>query len=60
MSTYQLAIVLLFNDSERLTYADVTAVTRLKGKDLERNVTALVDANILKKVKTTEVQCYGR
>lgn len=49
MSAYQLAIVLLFNESEKLTYSDITSVTRLKDRDLERNVSALLDAKILRK-----------
>ena len=50
MSTYQLAIVLLFNEMDKVTYSEMSSITHLKDKDLERNVTSLLDAKILKKV----------
>jgi len=47
MSTYQLAVVLLFNESHSLTYRDISTLTHLQDKDLKRNVAALVDSKIL-------------
>ncbi|XP_078482261.1 LOW QUALITY PROTEIN: cullin-2 [Ciona intestinalis] len=52
MSTYQLAIILLFNESTELTVSDISQNTKLKDKDLERNIAALTEANIL--LKTTQ------
>ena len=47
MSTYQLAISLLFNETRVFTYRELTEQTHLQDKDLRRNVAALVDAKIL-------------
>ena len=57
MSTYQLAVVLLFNEANSLTYQDITSLTHLQDKDLKRNVAALVDAKILIEHISNEV-CY--
>ena len=60
MSTYQLAVVLLFNDVIDLTLADVTASTHLKDADLVKNVKSLLDSKILKlRSPDTEVGIFA-
>ncbi|CAK8696090.1 cullin-2-like [Clavelina lepadiformis] len=54
MSTYQLAIVLLFNEASELTEKEMTVSTHLQDRDLERNLSPLLDAKIL--LKKDEVQ----
>uniref|UniRef100_H2YFG1 Cullin family profile domain-containing protein n=1 Tax=Ciona savignyi TaxID=51511 RepID=H2YFG1_CIOSA len=49
MSTFQLAVVILFNDATELSLSEISENTKLKSRDLERNVVALIDANILVK-----------
>ncbi len=48
VSTYQLAILLLFNDADSLSAADVHKGTLLNEKELDRNIRSLVAARLLR------------
>lgn len=48
MSTFQLSILLLFNDVDKLTVSEVSRSTALPAKELQTNLNALLQADILK------------
>lgn len=47
MSTYQLSVLLLFNDAPANTLSYIAQSTNLTGKELERTLTLLTDAKLL-------------
>ncbi len=47
MGTYQMAILLAFNDHRELTLADIEEATKLNVKELEKQVVSLIDAKFL-------------
>nr|CAB3234693.1 cullin-2 [Phallusia mammillata] len=47
LSTYQLAVVLLFNDAVEMTLSDITTSTNLEGVELERCVQSLIESGII-------------
>lgn len=50
MSTYQLAVLLLFNDTAENTVPYIAQSTNLCGKELDRTLSLLTDAKLLIKV----------
>lgn len=52
VSTYQMCILLLFNDNEKLTYKDIAEATEIPSSDLKRSLQSLAlvkGRNLLKK-----------
>lgn len=47
MSTYQLAVLLLFNDDDDLTSSYILTSTNLSERELEKTISLLVDAKLL-------------
>ena len=41
MSTYQMCILLLFNETERLSYAEIQEATQITPAELKRNLQSL-------------------
>jgi cullin 2 len=47
MGTYQMAILLQFNEHEQLTLSDIEEATKLNIKELEKQIISLIDAKFL-------------
>lgn len=47
MGTYQMAILVLFNEHDRLTINEIEETTKLTGKELEKQLITLIDNKIL-------------
>jgi hypothetical protein len=47
MGTYQMAVLLQFNDHERLTLNDIEEATKLNLKELEKQIISLIEAKFL-------------
>lgn len=57
VSTYQMCILMLFNDADRLTYAEISAATEIPAPDLKRNLQSLAlvkGKNVLRKEPQTK------
>jgi len=51
-TTYQMAVLLLFNENEKMTYSDICAQCQLDDKELRRTLQSVVDVKILLKENT--------
>lgn len=47
MGTYQMAVLLQFNDHEQLTINEIEDATKLNTKEVEKQITSLVEAKFL-------------
>ena len=47
MGTYQMAILLAFNEHQELTLSELEEASKLNIKELEKQITSLVDAKFL-------------
>ena len=47
MGTYQMAILVLFNEHDKLTLDEIEEATKLSGKELEKQITTLTENRIL-------------
>lgn len=47
MGTYQMAMLVLFNEHEKLTLTDIEEATKLTGKELDKQISALIENKIL-------------
>ena len=47
MSTYQLSIVLLYNDADKIPISEIAQNTGLPMKEIHQNLNALVNAGVL-------------
>ena len=47
MGTYQMAILLMFNEHKKLTVNDIEEATKLNVKDLEKQISSLIENKIL-------------
>lgn len=47
MGTYQMAVLLQFNDHEKLTLNEIEEATKLNIKELEKQVISLIEAKFL-------------
>jgi DNA-binding MarR family transcriptional regulator len=49
LSVQQTSILLLFNHSEKITIADISSQTSIRGTELEKNLKTLIDLGIIQK-----------
>jgi hypothetical protein len=47
MGTYQMAVLLQFNDHEQLTLNEIDEATKLNIKELEKQIISLIEAKFL-------------
>jgi hypothetical protein len=47
MGTYQMAVLLQFNDHEQLTLIEIEEATKLNLKELEKQIISLIEAKFL-------------
>jgi hypothetical protein len=47
MGTYQMAVLLPFNDHEQLTLNEIEEATKLNLKELEKQIISLIEAKFL-------------
>ena len=47
MGTYQMAVLLQFNDHEQLTVNEIEEATKLNTKEVEKQISSLVEAKFL-------------
>lgn len=47
MGTYQMAILLQFNEHQKLAVNEIEDATKLSTKELEKQITSLIDAKFL-------------
>jgi len=47
MGTYQMAVLLQFNDHEQLTLTEIEEATKLNLKELEKQIISLIEAKFL-------------
>ena len=55
VSTYQMCILLLFNDADTMSYTDIAAATSIPADDLKRSLQSLAcvkGRNVLRKAGT--------
>ena len=60
MGSFQMAVLLLFNMSETVTYKEILTHTQLADKDLVKQVQSLIDAKLISaqvSVYLQTVQC---
>jgi len=47
MGTYQMAILLLFNEAKELSFSEIEEATKLNSKELEKQIVSLIENKIL-------------
>ena len=47
MGTYQMAILLLFNEHQQLTFNEIEEATKLNAKELEKQIQSLIENKLL-------------
>ncbi|XP_031562580.1 cullin-2-like [Actinia tenebrosa] len=55
VSTYQMVVLLLFNERTRLTYSEIEVQTQLIDKELVRIIQSLIDVKLLEKSEDEEM-----
>ena len=58
MGSFQMAVLLLFNMSESVTYKEILTHTQLHERDLVKQVQSLVDAKLITSSEVSVVMCH--
>jgi len=58
-TTYQMAVLLLFNDNEKMSFKDISSQCELEDKELKRTLQSIVDVKMLTQIGTMSdlVEC---